>query len=271
VRRWLAWTVALLVTTAGCASAGDPAPEAASDAGGDALLVAAASDLRPAFEELGARYEAETGRPVTFDFGSSGQLAQRLVEGAPFDLFASADVGFVDRVVDAGIGDAATQRTYARGRIVIWSPEDAWRDWAALGDLASDDAIRNVAIANPEHAPYGRAAEEALDAAGVLPELRDRLVFGENISDTQRLVESGNADVGIVALSLAIAADERGVGRWVAIDEDLHGPLQQDLVVTASDPDRAEAARRFVDLVGDDAGREVMRRFGFLLPDEVAS
>jgi molybdate transport system substrate-binding protein len=261
--RSLAAGVAVLVL-AGCSSSGS----ASTADEEDALLVAAASDLRPAFEELGERYAAGGGGQVTFDFGSSGQLAQRIREGAPFDVFASADVAYVDDVVGAGIGDAETQRTYAYGRLVIWTPEDRWAGWEDLTDLAADGDITNLAIANPDHAPYGRAAREALVTTGVLDAVQDRLVLGENISDTQRLVETGNADVGIIALSLAIAAEERGVGRWVEVDADLHDPLQQDLVVTATDPARTAAARAFVDLVDSDAGREVMRRYGFVIPGE---
>jgi molybdate transport system substrate-binding protein len=254
--------VALVLS--GCSTSGE-----ASTADDEVdLLVAAASDLRPAFEALGERYTAAGGGEVVFDFGSSGQLAQRIREGAPFDVFASADVAYVDDVVGAGTGDAATQRTYAYGRLVIWSPEERWAGWEDLTDLAVDADITNLAIANPDHAPYGRAAQEALVAAGALDAVQDRLVLGENISDTQRLVETGNADVGIIALSLAIAAEERGVGRWVEVDPDLHDPLQQDLVVTATDPARAAAARAFVDLVASDAGREVMGRYGFLVPGE---
>jgi molybdate transport system substrate-binding protein len=254
--------VALVLS--GCSTSGE-----ASTADDEVdLLVAAASDLRPAFEALGERYTAAGGGEVVFDFGSSGQLAQRIREGAPFDVFASADVAYVDDVVGAGTGDASTQRTYAYGRLVIWSPEERWAGWEDLTDLAVDADITNLAIANPDHAPYGRAAQEALVAAGALDAVQDRLVLGENISDTQRLVETGNADVGIIALSLAIAAEERGVGRWVEVDPDLHDPLQQDLVVTATDPARAAAARAFVDLVASDAGREVMGRYGFLVPGE---
>jgi molybdate transport system substrate-binding protein len=265
-----------LVVAGGCARTGEGAAPAGSERAGQAegsepaagILVGAASDLRPAFESLGATFTAETGTPVTFDFGSSGQLAQRVIEGAPIDLFASANVSFVEQVLAEGVGDAATQRTYAYGRLVMWTAEDPWPGWEDLGALAADTAVRNLAIANPEHAPYGLAAEQALEASGVLDAVRDRLVFGENISDTQRLVETGNAEVGILALSLALAADERGVGTWVPVDPALHEPLQQDLLVTASDPGRAASARAFADLVDSEAGREVMRRYGFLLPGE---
>jgi molybdate transport system substrate-binding protein len=255
-----------LVVLAGCASVGGTG--ASDDVAPDRLFVAAASDLRPAFEELGQRYTADTGVPVAFDFGSSGQLAQRLIEGAAFDVYASANVAFVEQVLETGVGDPATQRTYGSGRIVLWAPTDRWAGWESLEDLAADREVVTVAIANPEHAPYGLAAEEALRATGTLAAVRDRLVLGENISDTQRLVETGNADAGIIALSLALAAEERGVGTWIPIDEALHGPLQQDLVVTTSDPSRVVAARAFADLVDSDEGREVLRRFGFLLPGE---
>jgi molybdate transport system substrate-binding protein len=256
----LAALLALLSTSCG-------AGPGASDADGP-LLVAAASDLLPAFTELGRTFEAATGEEVVFAFGSSGQLAQQLLEGAPMELFASADVAYADRVVEAGVGDPATQVTYAFGRLAIWSDADRWRDWEELPDVAGDPEVRFLAIANPEHAPYGRAAKEALETTGVWRTVQPRLVFGESVTDTQRLAATGDADVAIVALSLALAADEAGGGSWVLVDDDLHDPLQQDLVVTATDPDRAALAARFVEHVGSEEGRQVMRRYGFLLPGE---
>jgi molybdate transport system substrate-binding protein len=234
----------------------------------DPLVVAGAADLRPAFTVLGERFEEATGERVVFNFGSSGQLAQQLIEGAPMDLFASADVSFVEQVLGAGVGVPDTQTTYAYGRITIWAPTDAWGGWSDVTDLAADEAIRTIAIANPEHAPYGRAAREALIGSGVWEDVAPKLVFGENVADTQRLAASGNADVAIVALSLALASDEAGDGTWELVDDDLHTPLQQDLVVVSQDAERAGLATRFVDHVGSEEGREVMRRFGFLLPGE---
>jgi len=232
------------------------------------LLIAGASDLRPAFTLLGEAFEEATGEQVVFNFGSSGQLAQQLIEGAPMDVYASANVSFVEQVLDAGVGDPSTQATYAYGRLTIWSPDDAWRDWQSLDDVAGDDGVRIIAIANPEHAPYGLAARQALETAGVLDVVEPRLVFGENISDTQRLAASGNAAVAIIALSLALAADETGDGRWTLLDDALHESLQQDLVVITQDPARAELATRFIDYVNSEDGRRVMRRFGFQLPGE---
>lgn len=243
-------------------------PDAAAVTADEPLLIAAASDLLPAFTVLGEGFEEATGERVVFNFGSSGQLAQQLIEGAPMDIYASANVSFVDRVLAAGVGDPATQSTYAFGRLTIWSPDDAWDEWRSLEEIAADGDLQIIAIANPEHAPYGLAAKQALESAGLWETVEPRLAFGENISDTQRLAATGNADVAILALSLALAADEAGDGRWTLIDEALHVPLQQDLVVIAEEPDRAELAVRFIDHVNSEDGREVMRRFGFLLPGE---
>ena len=259
-----ALTFAATLLVAGCAGA-----DADQPAADDPLVVGAAADLRPAFEELGEAFTEDTGTPVDFTFGSSGQLAQQVSEGAPIELYASADAGFVDRVLDAGVGDADTRTTYAIGRIVVWSLDE---DLAALDPQDLTDArIETIAIANPDHAPYGRAAREALISAGVWDELEPRLVYGENIADTQRIAGSGNADVAIVALSLALATDEDGRGHWTGIDESLHEPLRQDLLVTTDDPDRAAIAAAFTDLVGSEQGREVMARYGFVVPDDAAT
>lgn len=225
------------------------------------ITVAAASDLRPAFEELGALFTAETGTKVVFSFGSSGQLREQIINGAPFDLFASANGAFVDQVIDAGRGVAATRADYALGRIVLWVPRDAELP-VSIEELV-DPRFRRIAIANPQHAPYGLAAAQALTTAGVYPSVQDRLVYGENISDTFRIAQSGNAEIGIIALSLTVAdgSDYR------LIPADLHEPLQQALVVT-SIGSQGEAATAFADFIGSPTGREVMTRFGFVLPGE---
>jgi molybdate transport system substrate-binding protein len=257
--------VGMALALSGCGGSADTESSAGEDgaAAPAQILVAAASDLRVAFEELGAAFAKETGTEVTFTFGSSGQLAQQIANGAPFDLFASADVGYVDDVIDAGRGDAETKRTYAFGHIVIWSRDRSYPDLAAV---AADEALTKLAIANPEHAPYGVAAEQALERAGVYDDVARRLVFGENISDTLRLAQSGNADAAIVALSLAITSD----GEWTPIPEGLHEPLEQTLVVTAESDEQAGLARAFADFVSGAEGREVMRRHGFLLPGDDA-
>jgi molybdate transport system substrate-binding protein len=262
--RWarLVTAASLLAAATGCAA------DAGAVTTDEPLLIAGAADLRPAFDELGRTFEAATGERVVFSFGSSGQLAQQLIEGAPMDLYASANVAYVEQVLAAGVGDPASQATYAIGRLVLWSPTTAWGGWDDLTALAADGGVRTIAIANPDHAPYGAAAAQALQAAGVAETVAPKLVYGENVADTQRLAASGNADVAIVALSLALASDEAGEGRWTLLDDALHEPLQQDLLVVAEDEDRAALARRFVDHVGAEEGRTVMRRFGFVLPGE---
>jgi molybdate transport system substrate-binding protein len=260
----------LAVLTAAVAGACGPGADSSSRplTGDAALLVAGAADLRPAFEEIARRFTAQTGDEVIFDFGSSGQLAQRIIEGAPVDVYASANVSFVDEVLASGIGDPATVATYAFGRITIWSAAEAWGGWTGLDDLVADRGIQFLAIANPEHAPYGLAARQALEAVGSWETIRPKLVFGENISDTQRLAHTGNADAGIVALSLAIAVGDRGA--WVLVDQALHEPLEQVLVVITDHLVRAEAATAFAAFVNSPEGREVMVRYGFVLPGEQA-
>ncbi|MCB2412445.1 molybdate ABC transporter substrate-binding protein [Demequina sp. TTPB684] len=244
---------ALLTACGGTSEPGAPAVEE--------ITVAAASDLRPAFEELGEVFEASTGTKVTFSFGSSGQLREQILNGAPFDLFASADVAYVDDVIASGRGVAATKADYAMGRIVLWASEGVALPHA-IEDL-TDEQYRRVAIANPQHAPYGLAAQQALESAGIYERVQSQLVYGENITDTFRIAQSGNAEVGIVALSLALADGSD----YTLIPTDLHEPIQQALVVTSTGP-QGDAATAFAELIGSPEGREVMARYGFALPGE---
>lgn len=226
------------------------------------LTVSAASDLTPAFSEIGALFEAKTGTPVAFNFGSTGQLTQQIESGAPVDVFAAANVSYIDQLDAEGLILPGTKAPYARGRIVIWTRADSPLDITTLQDLANPD-IAHLAIANPDHAPYGVAAREAMQSAGVWDAIQDRLVLGENISDTLRLAESGNVDVAIVALSLSINGD----GKWTLIPENLHKPIDQALAVITS-TDQEDEARAFAAFVNSDTGRDVMRRYGFILPGE---
>ena len=229
-----------------------------------AIVVAGASDLRPAFEAIGRAYTARTGAKVTFSFGSSGQLAQQIRNGAPFDVFASADVAYVDELLAAGVGDRATKVTYAFGRLALWQPKGSTRLAAGVADLA-DPSFSRIAIANPQHAPYGRAAVQALKSAAVYEAVADRLVFGENVSDAYRIATSGNADAALVSLSLVVA-DSAG-GYYAIVPAAAHAPLEQAMVVTAPKT-RAVAARAFAAQVTSRSGRAVMRRYGFVLTDD---
>jgi molybdate transport system substrate-binding protein len=227
------------------------------------VRVAAAADLMLAFEELGRLFERETGQRVTFSFGSTGLLAKQLREGAPFDLFAAANVSFVEEVVAAGACDGTTKAPYARGRIALWAKRGAVPPPADVTEL-SDARFRRIAIANPEHAPYGQAAKEALERVGAWSSVRPRLVFGENVRQTLQFAETGNVEAAFVALALVV--DDRD-NPWSLIDQSLHRPIDQALVVCTGGRNR-QGGEAFARLVSSDAGRHVMRRFGFLLPAE---
>lgn len=226
------------------------------------VRVAAASDLTLAFEELGEDFERTTGQHVTFSFGSTGLLAKQLRQGAPFDVFAAANVSFVDEVVAAGACDGSTRAPYGRGRIVVWSrggvepPKD-------LAELA-DPRFRRIALANPEHAPYGQAAREALEAAGLWSVVQPRLVLGENVRQALQFAETGNADVAIVALALVAGRRDEP---WFVVEEAAHHPIDQTLVVCDNGPNRA-GGLEFARFVASPEGRPVMRRHGFVLPGE---
>jgi molybdate transport system substrate-binding protein len=229
------------------------------------LLVAAAADLAFAFPAIAAAFEAKTGQKVTFSFGSTGLLAKQIAEGAPFDLFAAANVSFARDVVKRGACREGSEKLYARGRIVLWTKDGAAP--ASVAELA-DERYRKIAIANPEHAPYGRAAEQAMAAAGVLDAIRPRLIFGENVQQTLQYAKSGNAEVGIVALSLAIATEG---GRYTLIEETAHDAIDQAMVMCSKDAERAARASELAAFIGSPEGRAVMRRCGFLLPGETAT
>lgn len=271
-RRFFVGAIVLVWALAGCAAGaeGDTAassaatPGAPVGPGGGEITVAAAADLRLAFEELGAAFERDTGTTVTFSFGSSGQLKEQVLQGAPFDVFASANVGFVDEVAAAGKADGSTKATYAFGRIVVFSPSKGPDAVTTLEELAAP-GVRHVAIANPDHAPYGVAAEQALRSAGVDEAVKPKLVLGENVADTLRLATTRNADAAIVSLSLVKTTDD---GSWGLVDASRHQPLEQALVVTGVDPAKAAAARAFASYVNAPTGRAVMTRYGFVLPDE---
>ena len=228
------------------------------------LRVAAAADLADAFAEIGRDFTAKTGTKVDVSYGSTGLLSKQISEGAPFQVFAAANVSFVDDVVKKGSCLGDTKKTYARGRIVLWA-SDRSRLPATLEGLR-DPKFAKIALANPEHAPYGMAAKQALTKAGLWKDIEPRAVFGENVQQTMTFAKSGNAEVAFIALSLAINAG----GGALDIDPALHDPLDQAMVVckggAAAGPDTA--ARAFVEYVGSEAGRTTMRKYGFLLPGE---
>ncbi len=229
---------------------------------GQPLTVSAAADTQPAFIELGNLFEKETGTRVTFNFGSTGQLAQQIAQGAPVDLIAAADRSFVNDLAARGHILPDTVQLYARGRITLWTREHSPLQLQSLDDLLRPD-VRRIAIANPEHAPYGIAAREALQRAGVWESVQPKLIFGENVAQTKQYAETGNVDAAIIALSLSVGAK----GQWLLIPQELHDPLDQALGVVRG-AENEQAARDFVRFVGSPAGRQVMSKYGFVLPGE---
>lgn len=224
--------------------------------------VAAAADLALAFGELGKAFAAEHHVQPVFTFGSTGLLAKQIGEGAPFSMFAAANESFVNEVVGRGKCDKATARRYARGRIVVWTT-GAIKPPATLAELA-DPRFKRIAIANPEHAPYGKAAKQALEASGLWEPLQPRLVLGDNVRATLQFAQTGNVDAAIVALSLSVATDG---GSALPIDQALHQPLDQALVVCAGgDAKQTAQARLFAEYVTSKEGQEVLTRYGFGVP-----
>jgi molybdate transport system substrate-binding protein len=250
--------VALLALT-GCSASNRPKDQPAPVT----LTVSAASDLTRAFAEVGAAFEAATGTQVVFNFGSTGQLAQQIEQGAPVDVFAAANASYINHLDAKGLILPDTKQRYARGRIVLWTRADSELRLERVEDLALP-GVRRVAIANPDHAPYGTAARDALQATGLWSGVQPKLVLGENVRQALQYAETGNVDAAIVALSLVVPAAmaEDVQGRYVLIPEELHAPLDQTLAVIRSTAHEREA-RAFVKFVGSPAAREIMQKYGF--------
>jgi len=235
---------------------------------GDTPAIAAAADLQFALTEVAASFKATTGREVRLAFGSSGNFFRQIGQGAPFEMFLSADEEFVQRLGDAGLtADEGT--LYAVGRIAIVVPQGSpLAADGTLDDLAAaleDGRLKKFAIANPEHAPYGARAEEALRHAGLWDAIKDKLVYGENVSQAAQFALSGNAQGGIVAWSLALAPEVAARGDHAPIPETMHMPLRQRMVLLQG---AGETARRFHTFMQEDEARAIMRRYGFVLPGE---
>ncbi|MBI4914091.1 MAG: molybdate ABC transporter substrate-binding protein [Acidobacteria bacterium] len=228
------------------------------------VRVAAAADLKWALEDAAAAFAREQpGRTCVLTFGSSGSFFAQLTQGAPFDVFLSADVAYPQRLVERGLARADTLFRYGQGGLVLWVPAASPVPIEQLG-LASvrHPAVRKVAIANPLHAPYGLAAQAALQRAGMLEHARGKLVLGENVSQAAQFVHSGAADLGIIARSLALAPAMRDRGRIWRIPPELHPPLDQGGVVLARARD-PEAALAFARFLAGPAGASIFAKHGF--------
>jgi molybdate transport system substrate-binding protein len=279
VRRPAGWAavgvLALLLsgcgTGAGSGAAAGAADAAGTSTGNGQVRVAAAADLQFALAEVVELVAQDHPHlEVEVTYGSSGQFVQQIVNGAPYDLYLSADQSYPEDLVARGMAPADDLFGYAVGRLVLWVPEGSPLDPSAGLAMLAQDRVRTVAVANPEHAPYGRAALAALQTAGVVEQVRPKLVLGENIAQAAEFVRSGNAQAGIVAMSLVLSDPLREEGEWVEVPLDSFPRLQQGGVVlgSAQDPQAARAVR---DVLLGEQGRAVLARYGFVLDDDTAA
>ncbi len=236
---------------------------------GRLVRVAASADLKFALDESNTAFRAKhPDITVQVSYGSSGNFFAQLSNRAPFDMFFSADVDYPRQLIAQGLAVKDTEFLYAVGRLVVWVPRTSALDLARLGIHAlADPSIRKIAIANPKHAPYGRAAEAAMKSLGVYETVRERLVFGENIAQTAQFVQTGAADIGIIALSLAIAPALKGEGQYWEVPLESYPRIEQGGVIVswATDVPAAQAVRAFV--LGAE-GRAILHQYGFFLPEQ---
>ena len=234
----------------------------------DVPVVAAAADLQFALSEVAEAFTKETKREVKLTFGSSGNFFRQIQQGGPFQMFLSADEQFVLDLAAKGltVGDGTL---YARGRIVIIAPDGSPvkvdGELAGLKAALAERRIKKFAIANPEHAPYGRRAEEALHHAGLWDAINDKLVFGENVAQAAQFATSGAAQGGIIAYSLALSPNVAKLGSYALIPEEWHQPLNQRMVLLKG---AGDTARSFYEFMRGPSARAIMRRYGFVLPGE---
>jgi len=239
----------------------------ATTAHAEKITIAAAADLKFAMDEIVVSFKKSTpGKEVAVIYGSSGKFHTQIQQGAPYDLYFSADISFPRELSEKGFS-ASEVKPYAIGRIVLWSAEmDAAK--MTLSNL-TDPKIARIAIANPKHAPYGKRSEEALRASGLWDKLQPKLVFGDNIAHTAQFVQTGNAQVGIIALSLALNPELSKKGGYYLIPDNLHHPLEQGFIITKPALNKP-LAKQFADYMASKEARGIMRKYGFVLPGEAS-
>jgi molybdate transport system substrate-binding protein len=242
---------------------------AAATARAGEVTIAAAADLTFAFQDVTAKFDQQTGNTVRMSYGSSGNFYSQIKNGAPYDIFFSADVNFPKKLEDEGLTEPGTLYEYASGKIVIWVTSNSKLPIDQGLRVLLDPGIHKIAVANPQHAPYGHAAVEALKHVGIYDQVKSKLVLGENISQTAQFVASGNADVGIIALSLALAPAMKARGHYFVIPTDEYPPLIQAAVILKAARHK-DVARQFLDYLKQPAGVALMQSYGFTLPKEMA-
>jgi len=229
---------------------------------GQEITVAAAADLQFAMQDVGARFQKETGKTVKLIYGSSGNFFQQIQNGAPFDMFFSANLDYPKKLEASGLTEPGSFYPYARGKIVIWVSTESKLDLNSGLKILLDPSVKKIAVANPQHAPYGQAAVAAMQNENIYEKVKDKFVLGENISQTASFVVSGSADVGIVALALALSPNMKDKGRYAEIPSDEYPPIEQACVILAASKNK-EAARQFLSFVKTSAIANVLRSYGF--------
>jgi molybdate transport system substrate-binding protein len=226
------------------------------------LTVAAAASLNPAFDEIAAGYKAASGETLVLSFASTGALAEQLRNGGPFDVFAAADAQHVDELIDDGVLRGATRTVFAYGQLVLLISPDFQGELADTSVLL-DPGVKRIAIANPEHAPYGLAAEQALKALGVWDRVRNKIIMGETVRQAATFVQTGNADVGLVARSVVTP----GKDMYLLIPEDLFDPIEH-VAAARSDSNHLSEALQFLEFLSSPEARSTLEYFGFRPPEE---
>ena len=233
---------------------------------GDNILIAAASNLRFAMHEICQDFQEENSSVQTkVSYGSSGNFFAQISQGAPFDIFFSADATYPELLEEEGLTAKETQRVYAEGKIVLWFPKESKADPDKGFQAVISSEVKKLAIANPRHAPYGRAAEESLRYYGLWEKVEGKLIYGENISQTAQFVHTGAADAGIVALSLVISPKMLHEGRYWVIPDESHGDIEQVYVVLKKGKGK-EGVRKFLDFIQGERGGEILSQYGFVIP-----
>jgi molybdate transport system substrate-binding protein len=246
----------LLIVTLCCCAAVASAQE---------IVIAAAADLSSVFPEVAARFEKETGRKVKTNFGSSGQFLSQIENGAPFDVFFSADVQYPQRLEAEGLTQPGTIYKYAIGKLVLYVPNNSPLNLSQGLRALQSPEVKRIAIANPQHAPYGRAAVESLKKEGLYESLQSKFVMGENISQTAQYVQSGNADAGILALSLVLSPQMKSAGHYVEIPDSDHAPMEQAAVILKGSKDKVTAAL-FLEFIRKPEIISLLAQYGFTMP-----
>ena len=253
MKTWRLWPLLLVISIVAWNAPGE-------------ITAAAASDLTFALTEIAHHFEQKTGNRVKLAFGSSGNFFAQIQNGATFDVFFSADVDYPRKLAANGLAVAPTLWVYGTGRIVLWVPSGSPLNLGKMGMKALlDPSVQKIAIANPAHAPYGRAAKSALENLKLYDQVCDKLVLGENISQTAQFVESGNAQIGILALSLALAPTLKDKGTYWEIPANSYPPIEQAAIIPTAATDKT-LARTFLDYVRMPEAQAILHEYGFQPP-----